>query len=124
MLYFGFLWLPPIIVDDSTWPKFFNLIAYEMCSDFSNDYGVTSYISFLDSLIDEANDVKELRKAGIIYNLLGSDDEVTQLFNEIGTDLVPNNKIYSDVRSRIQKYYKNKVKTWISQAIHDHFSSP
>ena len=95
-----------------------------MCPNFNNDYGVTSYISFLDSLIDEANDVKEIRKAGIIYNLLGSDDEVTQLFNEIGTDLVPNNKIYSDVRSRIQKYYKNKVKNWISQAIHDHFSSP
>ncbi|KAL4607587.1 hypothetical protein ACB092_09G186300 [Castanea dentata] len=110
-------------VDDSTRPKFFNLIAYKMCSDFNNDYGVTSYISFLDSLIDEANDVKELRKAGILYNLLGSDEEVTQLFNEIGTDLVPNNKINSDVRSRIQKYYKNKGKTWISQAIHDHFSS-
>ena len=121
---FRILWLPPILVDDSTGPKFLNLIAYEMCPDFNNDYGVPSYISFLDSLIDEANDVKELRKAGIIYNLLGSDDEVTQLFNEIGTDLVPNNKIYSDFRSRIQKYYKNKVKTWISQAIHDHFSSP
>ena len=67
LLCFGFLWLPPIIVDDSTRPKFFNLIAYEMCSDFNNDYGVISYISFLDSLIDEANDVKELRKAGILY---------------------------------------------------------
>ncbi|KAK4580917.1 hypothetical protein RGQ29_024537 [Quercus rubra] len=118
LLCFGFLRLPPIIVDDSTRPKFFNLIAYEMCPDFNNDYGVFSYISFLDSLIDEANDVKELRKAGILY----CDEEVTQLFNEIGTDLVPN--MYSDVRSRIQKYYKNKVKTWISQAIHNHFSSP
>ena len=124
MLYFGFLWLPPIIVDDSTGPKFFNLITYEICPDFKNDYGVTSCISFLYSLINEANDVKELRKAAILYNLLGSDQEVTQLFNEIGTDLVPNNKIYSDVRSRIQKYYKNKVKSWISQAIHDHFSNP
>ena len=109
LLCFGFLWLPPIIVDDSTGPKFFNLIAYEMCPDFNNDYGVPSHISFLDSFIDEANDFKELRKSGILYNLLGSDQEVTQLFNEI--NLVPNNKIYSDVRSRIQKYYKNKVKS-------------
>ena len=52
-----------------------------------------TYISFLDSLIDEAKDVKELSKAGILYNLLGSDQEVTQLFNEICTDLVPINKI-------------------------------
>ncbi|XP_030924546.1 UPF0481 protein At3g47200-like [Quercus lobata] len=121
---FGFLWLPPIKVDDSTGPMFFNLIAYEMCPDFDNDYGVTSYISFLDSLIDEANDVKELRKAGVLHNLLGSDQEVAQLFNDIGTDLVPNTKIYLEVRSRIQKYYKNKFLTWTSQVIHDHFSSP
>jgi hypothetical protein len=52
----GYLFLPPMIVDDSTRPKFLNLIAYEMCLDFENDFGVTSYISFLDSLIDEAND--------------------------------------------------------------------
>ena len=108
LLYFGFLWLPPIIVDDSTGPKFFNLITYEICPDFKNDYGVTSCISFLDSLIDDANDVKELRKAAILYNLLGSDQEVTQLFNEIGTDLVPNNKIYSDVRSRIQSITRTR----------------
>ncbi|KAM3690910.1 hypothetical protein ACJW31_09G155800 [Castanea mollissima] len=121
---FGFLWLPPIKVDDSTGPKFFNLIAYEMCPYFDNDYGVTSYISFLDSLIDEANDVKELRKVGVLQNLLGSDQEVAQLFNEIGTDLVPNPEIYAEVRSSIQKYYKNKFLTWTSQVIHDHFSSP
>ncbi|GMY19170.1 upf0481 protein, partial [Fagus crenata] len=66
-----------------------------MCPDFENNYGVTSYISFLDSLIDEANDVIELRKARILGNLLGSDQEVAQLFNEIGRDLVPNPEIYS-----------------------------
>ena len=113
-----------MIVDDLTGPKFLNLIAYELCPDFMNDYGVTTYISFLESLIDEAKDVKELRKAGILYNLLGSDQEVAQLFNEIGTDLVPNNDIYNDVRFKIQQYYKNKVKTLISQAINDHFRSP
>nr|POF17248.1 hypothetical protein CFP56_18364 [Quercus suber] len=84
----GYLWLPPIIVDDSTRPKFLNLITYEMCLDFKIDFGITSYISFLDSLIDKANDVKMLRKAGILHNCLGSDEEVAQVFNEIGTDLV------------------------------------
>ena len=47
MLCFGFLWLPPIIVDDTTGPKLFNLIAYEMCPDFNNDYGVTSYVHII-----------------------------------------------------------------------------
>ncbi|XP_050241989.1 UPF0481 protein At3g47200-like [Quercus robur] len=120
----GFLWLPPITVDDSTRPKFLNLIAYEMCLDFQNDFEITSYISFLDSLIDEANDVKMLRKAGILYNCLGSDEHVAKLFNEIGTGLVPNSEIYSNVRVQIQKHYKNQLMTWLAQVCHDHFSSP
>ena len=120
----GFLWLPPIAVDDSTRPKFLNLIAYEMCLDFQNDFEITSYISFLDSLIDKADDVKMLRQAGILYNYLGSDEHVAQLFNDIGTDLVPNSEIYSDVRVQIQKHYKNQLMTWLAQVYHDHFNSP
>ncbi|XP_030924538.1 UPF0481 protein At3g47200-like [Quercus lobata] len=123
-LFRGQLHLPPIVVDDSTRPKFLNLVAYEMCLDFENDFGVTSYISFLDSLIDEAYDVKKLRKAQILHNFLGSDEEVAKLFNEIGTDLVPNIEIYKEVRSEIQKHYENKWMTWIAQVFHDYFSSP
>ncbi|KAL4607417.1 hypothetical protein ACB092_09G172300, partial [Castanea dentata] len=123
-LFGGTLRLPPITVNGSTGPKFFNLIAYEMCPDFDNDYGVTSYISFLDSLIDEAKDVKNIRRAGILHNLLGSDEEVAQFFNEIGTDLVPNPDIYGKVRSQIEVYYNKKRMTWIAEFLHTRFSSP
>ncbi|KAM3690772.1 hypothetical protein ACB094_09G147400 [Castanea mollissima] len=122
--YPGILQLPRITVDDSTGPKFFNLIAYEMCPDFENDFGITSYISFLDSLIDDPKDVIDLRKAGILRNLLGSDEEVAQVFNEIGTDLVPSPVIYNKVKLDIQKYFDKKSMTWISQFLHAHFSSP
>ena len=40
--YPGILWLPPVTMDDSTEPKILNLVAYEMCLDFDNDYGITS----------------------------------------------------------------------------------
>ena len=116
--------MPKIIVNDSTGPKFFNLIAYEMCPDFENDFGITSYISFLDSLIDEPKDVIDLRNAGMLRNLLSSDQEVAEVFNEIGIDLVPNLDIYRDVRVQIEKYYKMQSMTWISQIIHTHFKSP
>ncbi|CAN6586320.1 unnamed protein product [Malus baccata var. baccata] len=120
----GFLSLPAISVDDSTGPKFMNLVAYEMCPGFRNDFAVTAYISFLDALIDHADDVKELRSAGVLYNLLGSDKEVAKLFNEIGTDLVRNTDIYCDVKAKIEKHCKTKWKTWMSQFCHDHFRSP
>ncbi|KAG6675520.1 hypothetical protein I3843_15G101300 [Carya illinoinensis] len=120
-LHTGHISLPPMIVDDSTRPKFLNMIAYEMCLDFYNDFGVTSYISFLDSLIDEASDVKDLRKARVLYNFLGSDEEVAQLFNEIGTDLVPDLKAYKDVKYQIQECYDNTWMKFTAEFFHYHF---
>jgi hypothetical protein len=96
-------------MDGSTGPKFMNLIAYEMCLDFENDFGITSYLSFLDLLIDEPNDVKDLRTAHVLHNFLSSDKEVVDLFNEIGTDLVPNPITYKDVKFQIQGYYKKTI---------------
>ena len=92
-----------------------------MCPDFQNDFAITSYISFLDSLIDEPGDVKILRQAGILYNCLGSDEEVAQVFNEIGTDLLPNFKIYSDVKSEIQSFHYT-LSSWMFRFYHNHFA--
>ncbi|KAH1084267.1 hypothetical protein J1N35_024028 [Gossypium stocksii] len=120
IFFFGKLCLPPISVDDST----INLIAYEMCPDFDNGFTVTSYMCFLDLLIDEADDVKDLRAAAILYNGWGSDEEVAKLFNKMNTDLVPSPMIYSEVKRKIHNHCKT---TWINhaaQGYHTYFSSP
>nr|XP_023876612.1 uncharacterized protein LOC111989038 [Quercus suber] len=103
-----------------TWPSYRN-VQELLAADFPNDFAITSYISFLDSLIDEPNDVKMLRKAGILYNCLGSDEEVARLFNEIGTDLVPNSEIYRDVGVQIQKHQKT-LPSWMFRFYNDHFA--
>ncbi|KAI9121140.1 hypothetical protein K1719_008173 [Acacia pycnantha] len=120
----GKLKLSPLTVDDLMQPTFLNLIAYEMCPDFKNGYEISSYVAFMDSLIDHADDVKQLRKAGILHNVLGSDEEVAKVFNTIGTDLMPNTDRYREVRSRLEKRYKTIWLTWLAQAMHDHFSTP
>ncbi|TYG47923.1 hypothetical protein ES288_D11G381300v1 [Gossypium darwinii] len=100
----GKLRLPPITIDDST----MNLIAYEMCPDFyNNNFTVTSYMGFLDSLIDEAEDVKELRHSGILYNRLGSDKEVAKLIKKMNMVLVPSLMIYRHVKLQIHDHHKN-----------------
>ncbi|TXG70154.1 hypothetical protein EZV62_005089 [Acer yangbiense] len=119
----GTLKIPPIIVDDSTEAKLLNLAAYEMCPDFQNEFEVSTYIYFMDSLIDQAQDVKELRESGILHNALGSDEEVANLFNRISKDLVPN-QMYSEVRQRIQSHCDNKWTAWINQFCAEHFHSP
>ncbi|KAM0046872.1 hypothetical protein Hdeb2414_s0009g00321671 [Helianthus debilis subsp. tardiflorus] len=122
--FFANLELPPITVDDSTKHMLLNLVAYEMCSNDTNESWVTSYICLLDSLMDHAEDVKVLRKAGVLENQLGSDEEVAQLFNEIGRDLVPNSFAYSDVATKIQNHYDSKTNTWISQLKREYIKSP
>ncbi|RVW62316.1 UPF0481 protein [Vitis vinifera] len=121
--FFGYLKLPPITIDDFTKTKFLNMAAYEMCPDAPDDYGVTSYIRFLYDLIDHADDVKELRSKHILHNLLGSDDDVAKIFNEISNDLV-DPEAYKDVKDCIQKHYDKRVNTWTAQALHNHFRSP
>ncbi|KAK1427076.1 hypothetical protein QVD17_15759 [Tagetes erecta] len=116
--------LPPINVDDSTKPMLLNLVAYEMCSHDAYDAGVTSYICLLDSLIDHPEDVKVLRKAGVLENSLGSDKEVAKLFNEIGTDLVPNNLAYLEAKNMIQRHYKSRRNTLFAQLKHEYVKSP
>ncbi|KAK1427073.1 hypothetical protein QVD17_15756 [Tagetes erecta] len=119
------LQIPAITVDDSTKPILLNLVAYELCSnDHINTSWVTSYICLMDSLIDHSDDVKVLRKAGILDNRLGSDEEVAQLFNEIGKDLVPNSYVYSEAREAIQKHYDSKRNTWIRQLKHEYMKTP
>ncbi|GMI65713.1 hypothetical protein like AT3G50140 [Hibiscus trionum] len=122
--FMGKLWLPRIMVDDSTGPRFMNLIAYEMCPDFENDFTVTSYICFLDELIDDAGDVKVLRDDGVLYNVLGSDEEVANLFNKMSTVLVPSPETYLDVKLQIEDHCRRKWIRHAAQAYLTYFSTP
>ncbi|XP_057983218.1 UPF0481 protein At3g47200-like [Malania oleifera] len=94
----GFLKLPAVIVDDSFKSILLNLVAYKACPDAPDDLGVTSYICFMDSLIDHAEDVKELRSEGILMSCLGSDQQVADLFNDIANNLVDNRELYMEVK--------------------------
>ncbi|XP_028074325.1 UPF0481 protein At3g47200-like isoform X1 [Camellia sinensis] len=120
----GILKLPPMIIDDTTKSILLNLAAYEACPDSVTDFGVTSYICFMDSLIDHADDVKVLRSKGILLNFLGSDQQVADIFNEIATELVPSPHAYVEVKTRIEKHHKNSMKIWMAEWHHTYFRSP
>ncbi|KAJ0078628.1 hypothetical protein Patl1_22599 [Pistacia atlantica] len=106
----GILKLPPICIDDSTKSLLLNMVAYESSNNGPDDFGVSSYICLMDSLIDHAEDVKELRSKGILLNFLGSDQQVADLFNKIAENLVAHPYAYADVKSGIEKYYKKRSK--------------
>ncbi|KAH0972385.1 hypothetical protein GBA52_024541 [Prunus armeniaca] len=113
----GFLSLPPINKDAKS--LFLNLIDYEMCPDFPNNFGVISYFRFLSSLI-----AKHLRSARVLCNLRGRDQSLADLFHEIGPDLVLAHPMYNSINAKLEKHYKTKWKAWFAQFFEDHFSSP
>ncbi|KAE9445182.1 hypothetical protein C3L33_22919, partial [Rhododendron williamsianum] len=92
---YGILTLPKIIIDDTTKSMLLNLAAYEACPDNANDMGVTSYICFMDSIIDQDEDVKELRP-----------------------------HTYLQVKSGIEKHHRISWKSWIAEWHHSYFRSP
>ncbi|KAL5564849.1 hypothetical protein UlMin_028013 [Ulmus minor] len=118
--------IPPLIVNDATGRKLRNLVAYEMCPENCNsDFGVTSYVSLLDSLIDSEEDVKELRSAHILRNHLGSDKEVANLFNEIGYNKVSGtDQAYHQVKQRIQSHFDSWWAISIAQFLQEYFKNP
>ncbi|GLT77417.1 hypothetical protein SLA2020_490050 [Shorea laevis] len=99
--------LAPIFLHNTTMPLLLNLMAYELCPDFKEDCKIISHLSFLDSLINTSEDVKELRDAGVLHNGLGSDKAVAKLFNKISRILVPNLKMDSELK-RIREYCNKK----------------
>ncbi|XP_043692916.1 UPF0481 protein At3g47200-like [Telopea speciosissima] len=115
---------PAISIDDSYKTLWLNLVAYEACPDFFNDRDITSFICFMDSLIDGPEDVKELRLQGVLQNFLGSDKHVAGIFNELNTDLAPNSWTYRKVKRDIQKHFNKKCSVWFAELMHTHFSSP
>lgn len=76
----GILRMPRLLIHDGTKSLFPNLIAFEQCHlDCSND--ITSYVIFMDNLINSPADVGYLHYCGIIEHWLGSVAEVADLFN-------------------------------------------
>ncbi|XP_016544905.2 UPF0481 protein At3g47200-like [Capsicum annuum] len=118
------LTLPRITIDDSTKAEFLNLIAYEACPDTPDDFAITSYICFMRSLIDNAEDVKELRSKDILLNFFGTDEEVENLFKEIALNLVPNPHAFVDVKDKIEKQCSSRRKAWCAELKNTHFASP
>ncbi|XLU29170.1 hypothetical protein S245_065236 [Arachis hypogaea] len=124
----GILHLPELVVDGTTPHIFLNLVAYEMTHS-DNDFEISSYLVFLSSLVDQPEDVKELRMAGILINELASDKEVSDLFNKMDIILVPETPWFANIRDQIHSHFESKrgrirMLSWMGEASNTFFRSP
>lgn len=121
----GILQIPRLLIHDGTRSLFLNLIAFEQCHlDCSND--ITSYVVFMDNLIDSHEDVAYLHYCGIIEHWLGSDEEVAELFNRLCQEVVYdiNDSYLSQLSEDVNRYYNHRWNAWRATLKHNYFGNP
>lgn len=121
----GILRIPRLLIHDGTKSLLLNLIAFEQFHrNCSND--ITSYVIFMDNLINSPEDVGYLHYRGIIEHWLGSDAEVADLFNGLCQEVVFDIKgsyLYL-LSEKVNRYYNHRWNTWCASLRHNYFSNP
>lgn len=118
----GIIEIPTMVITDNTLSKFRNLLALEQTSmEYKSKF--TSYIVFMDDLIDTSDDVALLMKSNIIENNIGSAEEVAKFFNEMCIGLTFY-QYKSDMYKEINNYCDRKYNKWRAILIRDYLNSP
>ncbi|KAM1660796.1 UPF0481 protein At3g47200-like isoform X2 [Malus sylvestris] len=81
----GVLEVPQITVDDFRVHLLLNFVAFEQCYNHCHKH-ITTFAVFMNCLIGTPADTTFLCDRNIIENYLGSDEEVTHFFKNLGKD--------------------------------------
>ncbi|XP_021725915.1 UPF0481 protein At3g47200-like [Chenopodium quinoa] len=118
----GVLRMPSLQIDNHTESFFRNIVAYEQCHHVCKP-DITTYLFFLDKLINSTKDVELLHYEGVIQHTLGSNRQVAKLVNNLCIEVEHDGKesyLY-DVVEDINEYsnrWSSKAKAKLK---HDYF---
>ncbi|CAL9748127.1 unnamed protein product [Musa acuminata subsp. burmannicoides] len=117
--------IPQVKVDDETNSLLRNLIALEQCYPRAGIY-VTTYAWFMDRIIDTPMDVALLRQHKIIENGLGSDEDVADVFNKLGKEVIMDLQgcYLSDLGQAVTKHCDNNCNRRWASLNHNYLTSP
>ncbi|SPT20974.1 unnamed protein product [Triticum aestivum] len=126
----GRLYMPKVVLDDSTAYRIHNMMAFEaMHIGTGND--MTAYMLFIKDLVDSVDDVRLLERKGILEHDLADDHAaVVRLFNDLTRDV--SKKWESQlcrVREAVQYHYRsNRMRVilyeWWASLRSNYFRSP
>ncbi|XXG79817.1 hypothetical protein AAC387_Pa09g0809 [Persea americana] len=121
----GKIEIPPLEISPTAEPMLLNLVSFEQCCPQIKPH-ITSYIFFMDYLINSARDVKILSQEGIIIEELGSSEDIAALFNKIGRDIGmdPTKNYLSSVSERIKQSSKSVWPRFRATLMRDYFNNP
>ncbi|XP_059668332.1 uncharacterized protein LOC132313542 [Cornus florida] len=124
---YGRLTLPQLVFGYGMRYFLLNMMAYELAPSIELiEWEICNYIYFMNSLINGAEDVMELRTHGVIHNFYGTDEEVAKAFNSMATGgaFVCYQGPIKDANDGIQEHYNSTMKTWTAQLWNNYFSTP
>ncbi|KAG0485995.1 hypothetical protein HPP92_008090 [Vanilla planifolia] len=120
----GILTLPQITVDDSTEFEILNMVALEHLHAASGSE-VSSFVVFMDALLDSGKDVQLLHRHGVIHNGLGSDKDVAKLFSSMGREvIVSHGGSLGWVQLQAENYCRRSWNRWRALLMHQYFRNP
>ncbi|KAH7431332.1 hypothetical protein KP509_08G043100 [Ceratopteris richardii] len=115
--------LPRLVVFDQTEDILRNLIAYELTSKEGGE--LCGYAVIMDSLIDTADDLAILDKAGVLENHLGSDERLLRMWNEMCINISENSSEKWEVMTEaIMKHYRSHWRVMYNEFYSKFFSRP
>ncbi|XP_068646334.1 UPF0481 protein At3g47200-like [Aristolochia californica] len=122
----GVLEIPHLVVDHYTNTFLRNLIAFEQVNPA---YGkcFTFYATFMDFIVNTAQDVEILLQSGIMDHGLGSDKNIASMFNMMCEGLTvvsAGNDRYHKLTTEIMEYFKTPWNMLRAKLNRDYFSNP
>ena len=120
----GILKLPHLIIDDGTASALLNVMAFEHLHVGLEDV-VTSYVCFMDELIDSADDLHLLRSKNIITMALGSNQAAADLLNSLTKEVTHEPKGPTEVvRQKVKNYSGRTLNRWLANLMDIYFDTP
>ncbi|XP_056853849.1 UPF0481 protein At3g47200-like [Raphanus sativus] len=119
----GVLEIPTIFVDDLTESLFRNIIVFEQCH--CSDKSFLHYIRLLSCFIRSPADADLLIRRGIFMNSLGAAEDISDVFDNICTEVVFGRKFYfQSLSEKLQSYCNTPWNRWKAILRHDYFHNP
>ncbi|MCL7027180.1 hypothetical protein MKW94_012510 [Papaver nudicaule] len=117
--------LPVVVIDDTTESTLLNLMAFERFHVGTGNE-ITSYVCFMDNIIDSSDDVKILRSSGVLHNSIGSNKAVAKLFNDMTKDVTPDpeSRLEKIVQKQLDEYCRSQWNEWRANLSHTYFKNP
>ncbi|GKV22563.1 hypothetical protein SLEP1_g32425 [Rubroshorea leprosula] len=122
----GTLYIPALNIEDDTERLFRNIIACEQFDHRGSPIYLSQYRKVVDCLINTGKDVELLCHKGIIMNWLGTDEEVAEMINRLGTEVLISSKhfFYAKLFNDVNNHYNRPWNRRIASLRHNYFNTP